>query len=111
MHHVIPWLQRKVCSAQAVVALLLPTHFLYAFLYYTDVGAVTFILASYLVGAPCLPTSLPTSRRFDSHCAAEGKSPESIRNAAANICGYAERSLCYLNAGIDYHSTWVQAPC
>ncbi|CAK0787759.1 hypothetical protein CVIRNUC_010981 [Coccomyxa viridis] len=32
----------------AVVALLLPTHFLYAFLYYTDVGAVTFILASYL---------------------------------------------------------------
>ena len=54
----------EICSAQAVVALLLPTHFLYAFLYYTDVGAVTFILASYLVGEPGLPTSLPTCRRF-----------------------------------------------
>ena len=48
-----------VCCAQAMVALLLPTNFLYAFLYYTDVGAVTFILASYLVSVPCLPTSLP----------------------------------------------------
>ena len=36
------------------MALLLPTHFLYAFLYYTDMGAVTFLLASYLVGALCL---------------------------------------------------------
>ena len=35
---------------QALVALLLPTHFLYAFLYYTDMGAVTCIMASYLVG-------------------------------------------------------------
>ena len=48
------------CCAQAVVALMLPTHFLYAFLYYTDVGAVTFILASYLVSTPHLPNSLPT---------------------------------------------------
>ena len=30
------------------MALLLPTHFLYTFLYYTDMGAVTLILASYL---------------------------------------------------------------
>lgn len=37
-------------SAQALVALLLPTNFLYAFLYYTDMGAVTCIMASYLVG-------------------------------------------------------------
>ncbi len=34
---------------QALVALLLPTHFFYAFIYYTDVGSVTFVLASYLV--------------------------------------------------------------
>jgi len=39
------------------VALLLPTHFLYAFLYYTDMGAVTFLLASYLVGTLCLQSS------------------------------------------------------
>ena len=41
---------------QALVALLLPTHFLYAFLYYTDMGALTCIMASYLVG----PTSSPS---------------------------------------------------
>jgi alpha-1,2-glucosyltransferase len=39
---------------QALVALLLPTHFFYAFLYYTDVGAVTLVLACYLVSTPGL---------------------------------------------------------
>ena len=39
------------CHVQALLALLLPTHFLYAFLYYTDMGAATFLLASYLVGS------------------------------------------------------------
>ena len=36
------------------MALLLPTHFFYAFLYYTDVGGVTLVLACYLVSAPAL---------------------------------------------------------
>ena len=31
------------------MALLLPTHFFYSFLYYTDVGGVTCVLACYLV--------------------------------------------------------------
>ncbi len=39
---------------QALLALLLPTHFLYAFLYYTDMGAATSLLASYLVGPSAL---------------------------------------------------------
>lgn len=38
-----------MCCMQALVAMLLPTHFFYAFIYYTDVGSVTFVLASYLV--------------------------------------------------------------
>ena len=38
------------CRVQALLALLLPTHFLYAFLYYTDMGAASSLLASYLVG-------------------------------------------------------------
>ena len=32
--------------------MLLPTHFFYTFLYYTDMGAVTLIMASYLVRHP-----------------------------------------------------------
>lgn len=46
--HPLSW---YVCL-QAVVALLLPTHFFYTFLYYTDMGAVTLIMASYLVRHP-----------------------------------------------------------
>ena len=75
------------CSAQAVVALLLPTHILYAFLYYTDVGAVTFILASYLVGTPCLPTSLLNEEDLGVIALLRGKPPESILNVAAKVCG------------------------
>ena len=36
------------------MALLLPTHFFYAFLYYTDVGGVTFVLSCYLVSPPAV---------------------------------------------------------
>ncbi len=69
------------------MAMLLPTHFLYAFLYYTDVGAVTFILASYLVGTPCLLTNLLNEEGLEVVALLRGKPPESILNAAAKVCG------------------------
>ncbi|CAL8472321.1 g11864 [Coccomyxa elongata] len=43
-----PSKQPEYATLMALVALLLPTHFFYAFIYYTDVGSVTFVLASYL---------------------------------------------------------------
>ena len=46
---------------QALLALLLPTHFLYAFLYYTDMGATTSLLASYLVGPSAFSRAKPSS--------------------------------------------------
>ena len=46
---------------QALLALLLPTHFLYAFLYYTDMGAATSLLASYLVGPSVFGLLKPSS--------------------------------------------------
>lgn len=51
------------CYVQALLALLLPTHFLYAFLYYTDIGAATSLLASYLVGPMALSLAMPCQRQ------------------------------------------------
>ena len=36
-------------GGQAATLTLLPTHFFFIFLYYTDVGSLTLVLAAYLV--------------------------------------------------------------
>ena len=41
---------RESCGGeQAATLTLLPTHFFFIFLYYTDVGSLTLVLAAYLV--------------------------------------------------------------
>ncbi len=40
---------------QAMLVVLLPTSFFFVFLYYTDMGALTFFLAAYWVRAPRFP--------------------------------------------------------
>ena len=42
---------------------LMPTHFFYAFLYYTDVASTTFVLAAYLVSCPGLWCCYPSIGR------------------------------------------------
>ncbi len=41
--------------AQAWMLVLFPLHFFFHFLYYTDVGSLTFVVAAYLVSLTCLP--------------------------------------------------------
>ena len=47
------------------MALLLPTHFFYTFLYYTDVGGVTCVLACYLVRLSPLQQHKPAGLSMD----------------------------------------------
>lgn len=43
---------------QAWLLLLFPLHFFFHFLYYTDVGSLLFVVASYLVSSPdCMPNT------------------------------------------------------
>jgi len=52
------WHFTKLCKntliLQAWLVMLFPLHFFFHFLYYTDVGSLTFVIASYLVSPFCL---------------------------------------------------------
>lgn len=45
---------------QAWLLVLFPLHFFFHFLYYTDVGSLTFVVASYLVSGIFMQTSSAT---------------------------------------------------
>lgn len=58
----------QVGFVQALLTVLLPTNFFFVFLYYTDLGALTFFLAAYWVIAISTPfASLPGIPSTDQH--------------------------------------------